>query len=263
MIVLCKTCGTSYDVSGSHPPCCKICDDERQYVPASGQEWVEFDAVCASHTNTWEQHGRDLFSLRTVPGFAIDQRAFLIRTPQGNILWDCIATLDDVTRTLIAALGGLKAIAISHPHYYTTMQDWADAFNAPIYLHADDREWVMRDSPWITFWDGDTVELVRDVRVIRLGGHFAGGCVLHWAKEDGVILSGDIVQVTPGARGVSFMWSYPNLLPLPAATVSAMVQRLNGVKFRQLYGAFKGRDIVENADQIVRRCGEKYISCLR
>lgn len=57
---------------------------------------------------------------------------------------------------LITSLGGLKAIAISHPHYYTTMQDWADEFNAPIYLHANDRKWVMRDSPWIKFWDGDT-----------------------------------------------------------------------------------------------------------
>lgn len=100
-------------------------------------------------------------------------------------------------KTLITSLGGLKAIAISHPHYYTTMQDWAAEFNAPIYLHASDRRWVMRDSPWIRFWDGDTIELTRDVTVIRLGGHFAGGCVLHWARDEGVVLSGDIVEVTP------------------------------------------------------------------
>lgn len=99
-------------------------------------------------------------------------------------------------KTLITSLGGLKAIAISHPHYYTTMQDWAAEFNAPIYLHASDRGWVMRDSPWIRFWDGDTIELTRDVTMIRLGGHFAGGCVLHWARDEGVVLSGDIVQVT-------------------------------------------------------------------
>ena len=120
----------------------------------------------------------------------------------------------------------------------------------------------MRDSPWIRFWQGDALELTRDVRVIRLGGHFAGGCVLHWARDEGVVLSGDIVQVTPGARAVSFMWSYPNLLPLPAATVRDIIQRLSTVKFKQLYGAFEGKDITQNADEIVQISGEKYISCL-
>jgi Metallo-beta-lactamase superfamily. len=263
MIALCKACGTSYEITDTHPQQCKICEDERQYVPAAGQKWLDFDTVCATHTNKWKQHSPSLFSIRTVPDFAINQRAFILRTPEGNILWDCIATLDDATKTLVASLGGLRAIAISHPHYYTAMQDWAEAFNAPIYLHASDREWVMRDSRWIHFWQGDVLELTRDVSVIRLGGHFAGGCVLHWAQGDGVVLSGDIVQVTPGAHAVSFMWSYPNMLPLSAATVSDIIQRLAVVKFKQLYGAFEGKDIKENADDIVQRSGEKYISCLR
>jgi glyoxylase-like metal-dependent hydrolase (beta-lactamase superfamily II) len=263
MITLCKTCGTSYETSDTPPTHCPICEDERQYVPADGQKWVDFAGLCASHTNKWKQHDSSLLSLRTVPDFAINQRAFILRTPEGNILWDCIATLDDATKMLITALGGLKAIAISHPHYYTTMQDWAQEFNAPIYLHANDRQWVMRDSPWLSFWEGDTLELTRDVRVIHLGGHFAGGCVLHWARDEGVVLSGDIVQVTPGANAVSFMWSYPNLLPLPAAKVSDITQRLSRVKFKKLYGAFEGRDITANADEIVRLSGEKYIASLR
>ncbi len=263
MITLCKACGTSYEITGSPPAQCTICQDERQFVPATGQQWVDFDALCASHSNKWKQHDSALLSIHTVPNFAIDQRAFILCTPEGNILWDCIATLDDATKTLVASLGGLKAIAISHPHYYTTMQDWAKEFNAPIYLHASDREWVMRDSPWITFWEGDILELTGDVSVIRLGGHFAGGCVLHWAREEGIVLSGDIVQVAPGGQGVSYMWSYPNMLPLPAATVSDITQRLSSVKFKKLYGAFEGKDITANADEIVRRSGEKYLRCLR
>lgn len=80
------------------------------------------------------------------------------------------------------------------------MQDWADAFNARIYLHASDREWIMRDSPAITLWEGDALEILPAVRLLRLGGHFAGGTVLHWAKDDGIMLAGDIIRVTPGAR---------------------------------------------------------------
>ncbi len=124
MITLCKACGTSFESTHSHPEHCNICEDERQYVPVTGQEWVELDTLVASHTNKWQQQEPNLFSIQTVPEFAIGQRAFILRTPEGNILWDCIANLDDATKTLISSLGGLKAIAISHPHYYTTMQDW-------------------------------------------------------------------------------------------------------------------------------------------
>ncbi|ENF1917048.1 MBL fold metallo-hydrolase [Klebsiella michiganensis] len=263
MIKLCATCGTSYDDRGNTLNHCRICEDERQYVPASGQVWIKPDDLTETHTNTWQQHNDRLLSVRTVPKFAIDQRAFLLLTPQGNILWDCIANLDAASKTLITALGGINAIAISHPHYYTTMQDWADAFNARIYLHASDREWIMRDSPAITLWEGDALEILPAVRLLRLGGHFAGGTVLHWAKDDGIMLAGDIIQVTPGGRAVSFMWSYPNLLPLAAASVEKIVERLGDTPFGALYGAFKGQNVPKNARQIVLDSAQKYLACLK
>lgn len=260
MIILCKACGTSY---AYQPDRCPVCEDERQYVPVTGQAWTELEAVTAAHTNKWQQLEPQLLSIKTVPAFAINQRALLLRTPHGNILWDCIANLDPATRTLIAALGGISAIAISHPHYYTTMQDWAKAFDAPVYLHASDREWVMRDSPAIRFWQGETLEIFPSVTLLRLGGHFAGGTVLHWQEGDGVLLAGDILQVTPGKDAVSFMWSYPNMLPLPAHTVASVIHRLEGRKFERLYGAFEGQNIQAFADDIVQRSGQKYIACLK
>lgn len=81
------------------------------------------------------------------------------------------------------------------------MQEWAAAFDAPVYLHVSDSEWVMRDSPAIHFWDGDALEIVPSVTLLRLGGHFAGGTVLHWQEGEGVLLAGDILQVTPVERG--------------------------------------------------------------
>ncbi len=143
------------------------------------------------------------------------------------------------------------------------MQEWAAAFNAPIYLHASDRQWVMRDSPAIRFWEEDALEIMPSVTLLRLGGHFAGGTVLHWQSGDGVLLAGDILQVTPGKDAVSFMWSYPNMLPLPARTVEAVIGRLTGKTYQRLYGAFEGQNIPANADEIVQRSGQKYIACLR
>lgn len=263
MIKLCTACGTSYDEQAVKIEQCKICQDERQFVPAGRQKWTSLDSLQSTHSNKWQQHAANLFSLQTVPGFAINQRAFLLQTPHGNILWDCIANLDDATAAIVTALGGIHAIAISHPHYYTTMQDWAAAFDAPIYLHANDSEWIMRDSPHIRLWQNDELEIVPEVKLVRLGGHFAGGCVLHWADEDGVLLSGDIVQVTPGADAVSFMWSYPNMLPLSAASVSDITHRLAAREFERLYGAFEHREILTDARRIVMQSGEKYIACLQ
>ncbi len=106
MTLLCTACGTAYPASATHQHC-KICEDERQYVPASGQGWIPFDQLRASHANKWTAHSEALLSFKTVPAFAIGQRAFLLRMPQGNVLWDCLANLDDATFTLIAALGGI------------------------------------------------------------------------------------------------------------------------------------------------------------
>jgi hypothetical protein len=262
MITLCKACGTSYGDSQRPVERCKICEDERQFVPVSGQAWIGFDELIRSHTNKWLQHTPQLFSLKTVPSFAINQRAFLIRTPAGNVLWDCIANLDPATRTLIHALGGLRAIAISHPHYYTTMQDWAEAFDVPIWLHAADRAWIMRDSPRIRLWEGEQHALLPGVTLLRLGGHFPGGTVLYQEEGEGTIFTGDILQVTPGADAVSFMWSYPNMLPLSSDTVAGITHRLEAVKFASLYGAFEGLNITADAHAIVQRSGAKYLSCL-
>src|SRR5204862_245360 len=72
-----------------------------------------------------------------------------------RLLWDGVTLLDDAVAAAVEATGGLRAIAISHPHYYTAMVDWAERFDVPILLHAEDAEHVMRPSPRIEHWTGD------------------------------------------------------------------------------------------------------------
>ncbi len=263
MIHLCSACGTSYPSLPVPPQRCAICDDERQFVPVRGQRWTTEEILHRDYANTWRQIAPNVLSIQTEPRFAIGQRALLITTPHGNILWDCVACLDAATVAIVRGLGGIQAIAISHPHYYTTMQDWASTFDAKIFLHANDRQWVLRDSPHITFWDGESCSITPDISLVRLGGHFAGGSVLRWSEGDGVIFAGDIVQVSPGADRVSFMWSYPNLLPLPAAKVADIAARLNAYDFDRLHGAFAGQDIDHDAKLIVARSAAHYVACLR
>jgi hypothetical protein len=181
----------------------------------------------------------------------------------GNILWDCIALIDDATVDLVRALGGLNAIAISHPHYYTRMQDWSRAFGSiPIYLHAADQQWIVRPAPEIHLWEGESLEIAPGATLIRLGGHFAGGTVLHWADTEdgaGALLSGDIVQVASDVRRVSFLWSYPNMMPLPAREVLRIGEALTTWPFDRIYGAFLGKEVPRDAKQVVARSISRYV----
>lgn len=259
---LCATCGTAYPASDARPQSCLICTDERQYVPATGQRWTTLAELRRGHRNAWRLQEEGLFSIHTVPAFAINQRAFLLKTSAGNVLWDCIALLDDATVEIIRALGGIRYVALSHPHYYTTMQDWARVFGAKVFVHECDRQWVVRQTAEMEYWSGDRLELMPGVTLARLGGHFPGGTVLHWsegAQGRGVVLPGDIIQITPGAHRVSFLWSYPNMLPLSAKAVQDIAGRIGVYRFDRMYGAFEGQDMRSGAAEIVQRAAERYV----
>jgi glyoxylase-like metal-dependent hydrolase (beta-lactamase superfamily II) len=177
------------------------------------------------------------------------------------VMWDCVHLLDDEGAQQIERRGGLRAIAISHPHYYTGMVEWAQRFGCPVYIHAADERWVMRPDPAIEVWEGETKELGDGLTLIRCGGHFAGGTVLHWAGGD-ALLSGDIVQVIPDRSHVGFMYSYPNLIPLPATSVEAIAGALEPFEFDVVYGAWWGRIVRGDAKGIVQRSAERYVRAL-
>lgn len=174
--------------------------------------------------------------------------------------------IDDETIATVQRLGGIAAIAISYPHYYSSMVEWSHAFaNAPIYLHAADQEHVMRPDPVIVFWEGDTKPLFGGLTLIRCGGHFEGGTVCHcpcapygqWA-----LLSGDIIQVVQDRRYVSFMRSYPNLIPLPAQKVNQVVQAVEPYPFDRIYGAWWDTIVAADAKESVHKSAERYIRAI-
>jgi hypothetical protein len=258
---ICVTCGSQFAESDEPPARCPVCEDERQYVGWNGQQWTTLEQLRSGHRADIRDEGSGLVGIGTTPEFAIGQRALLVRAPGGNVLWDCISLLDDEIGARVASLGGLAAIAISHPHYYSSMVEWARAFDAPVHLHAADREWVMRPDERLEFWEGETKELGPGLTLVRCGGHFAGGTVLHWAAE-AALLSGDIVQVVPDRRSVSFMYSYPNLIPLPAAEIGRIVAALEPFEFDRIYGAWWGRIVASDGKAAVRRSAERYLRAI-
>lgn len=207
---ICETCGVQFNDSTAPPAACPICDDDRQYVGPSGQTWTHLRGMQGTlHNQVFEVADQVVSVGPTQPKFAIGQRALLIKSPHGNILWDCITLLDNATKAEISKHGGISMIAISHPHFYDTMVAWAEAYKCKILIHQADEKWVMRtDSSakqCVEFWSGNSKQLNDSIDLIRLGGHFAGSSILHSKAGEGFICTGDTIQITPD-KMVSFMY---------------------------------------------------------
>lgn len=278
--LICTACGTQYPTADpQQQSCCFICDDPRQFTPPEGQSFTTLGKIkssLAGYKNIFRRYEKDerLTFIYTTPKFAIGQRCILIRTPAGNILWDCITLLDDATVTEINKMGGLKAIVISHPHYYSTHLQWARTFGCPVYLAAEDEEWLAQtDAERQIFLKRGTTEKRVTVSgqdsgatILKLGGHFPGSLVLLF---DSRLFVADTLLTTPaglgswetdavgnrreghlgrpeGANSFAFMWSIPNLIPLSPDEISGMWDVLGKHEFRSTHGAFMGQDIEDS-----------------
>ena len=90
--------------------------------------------------------------------------------------------------------------------------------------------------------------------------------MLHWAAGaggKGALLSGDIVQVVQDNKSVSFMWSFPNFIPLSAPRVEGVVNSLKPYAFDRVHGAFTDRTIWSDGKGVVERSAERYLKIIR
>ncbi|GGF21269.1 MBL fold metallo-hydrolase [Williamsia phyllosphaerae] len=260
---ICTTCAVQFDDRDRPPESCPVCSDPRQYVPDTGQRWTTLDELRREHSNDIAPQG-ELIGIGPRGRVGIGQRALLVPWGETNLLWDCVALLDEQTAVEIERRGGVGGIAISHPHYYSTMVEWAHRFDCPIHLSSADAEWIMRPDPAIRLWEGDRLDLGHGVSLLRLGGHFPGSSVLvqeNGSDGRGTLLSGDLPLATPDRRWVSFMWSYPNMIPLPAHEVRRIADALTEISFETLHSAFWGEPVTD-ASAVVARSARRYVAAL-
>lgn len=261
----CETCGTQFEPAAAPPPACPICVDERQYVGWSGQRWTSPAELARRHTIVvGEEAG--VRTLAVTPHLAIGQRAFLVPSGASHVLWECLPVVTDAAVAAIAAAGGVDAIAISHPHFYAAMIDWSDALGGvPVYLHEADRAWVQRRSPALRFWSGARLALSAEVELIHLPGHFDGGAGLWWRRGPrggGALFPGDAVQVVMDRRHATFMYSYPNAIPMAPAAVRALRDRLAPLAFDDVFGYSPGRQILGGAKAAVEASFARYLAAV-
>lgn len=218
-----------------------------------------------SYVNVLRQEARGVWGVGTEPGFGIGQRALIVPGDGGNLLWDCVSLVDGATVDRINSLGGLAAIAVSHPHYYAAMHEWSDAFGGiPIYVHSDDEPWVPVCDRSVRFWSGDTMGILPGRTLLNLREHHAGGTVVHWTGTDGrgALGAGDMLVVVADKRWVSFMNSLTNMIPEHPDTVRRATEMLAPYEFDALYGSWWGRVVDGDAKGAVTRSSDRYLAHL-
>ena len=263
---ICATCGVQHADSAKPPETCVICADERQWVPPGGQRWTTLEEIAAAGHHMDARHLEPgLYGLGVEPPFAIGQRALLVHTPEGNLLWDLPGYLDDAAIAQVRELGGLAAVAASHPHFFGAQVEWSHAFGGvPVFVASADAEWIRRPDPAVTLWS-DSREILPGVTLVQCGGHFPGSAVVHWsggAEGRGVILVGDTLSVTPERTFVSFLRSYPNRIPLPERDVVGILRALAPYRYDRVYGGWWPAVIERDGAAAVRRSAERYLAWL-
>ena len=262
---ICATCGNHYPDTEHPPTSCVICSDERQWVPPSGQRWTTHDELARDgrQAEFWEEEP-GLTGIGVSPSVGIGQRALLVRTGRGNLLWDPPGFVDEDAIQWVRAAGGLVAVTASHPHFYGAQATWARAFGAEVLVPEADAGWVTQPDPAIRTWAG-RLDLLPGVTLVQCGGHFPGSAVVHWAAGAGgagALLTGDTIMVTPGEDRLSFIWSAPNRLPLPEPLIRGILDAVRPFRFDRIYGGWEPA-IWSGARQTLETSAERYIQFLR
>ncbi|GAB3807305.1 MBL fold metallo-hydrolase [Humibacter antri] len=225
---ICATCAVEHADSPEPPAECAICSDERQWVPSTGQRWTTAEELRAAGMRVeLREVEPGMVAVTSDPAVGIGQQCMLVKTAAGNLLFDPLGYVDEDAAARVLDHGPVLAIAASHPHMYGAQVSWSHALgDAPVYVNEADAEWLRRPDDVIRLFRG-TLELTPGLGLHTLGGHFPGSTAALWdagAEGRGVLLAGDAIFPNPNGTSVSFMRSYPNLLPLSAAVVERLAR---------------------------------------
>lgn len=264
---ICRACAVEHPNSAEPPLVCRICADERQYVPLAGQAWTSLSELTAAGTRlSVVEVEPDLFGITASPPIGIGQRAHLVRTDAGNLLWDPTGFIDDAGVAAVRERGPIAAIVASHPHMFGVQVEWSRALGGvPILVSEADRAWVQRPDDAIRFIDSTDHLILPGVTIRTIGGHFPGSLLAYWsagADGRGVVLSGDTIFPGQDGKWVSFARSFPNHIPLSAAVVDRVAIAATAHPFDRLYGNF-GLVIPTDARAIVRRSADRHMAWVR
>src|SRR5215467_1522819 len=103
---ICVHCGLQHAEQNSRPARCLNCSDERESMTHKKPSWVTLTSMAGRYKNVFTVLGGGVTGICTSPAFGIGPEVFFIHSAFGNVLWDCLAYLDDATVRQIKKQGG-------------------------------------------------------------------------------------------------------------------------------------------------------------
>jgi hypothetical protein len=131
------------------------------------------------------------------------------------------------------------------------MNEWAAAFDCPIYIHEGDREFIFYRSNAVRLWEGDQQLLWDDL----------GSSLLQFSalSSKGAILCGDSFYLSKSKRHIAIMYSYPNQILLTKKEFAEVHRKSTGLSFDSLYGAFDWQNLEGNAHDVFAASMQRYL----
>jgi glyoxylase-like metal-dependent hydrolase (beta-lactamase superfamily II) len=237
--LICTYCGNRTFIGEGETPECLICANRYVPEPKARVRFKRPDALLPDHHTEIVQLEEDIWRFYVRPNLGIRHYAFFIQRPGGNVLMDMQPILTNDLAAWIGAKGGLKAIVLSHPHYYGAMDDFSTRFHAPVWIHATDRDWAV-GYPNVECLDAEDHSFDETLGMIHIPGQFEGGLCLLYARHRGILFTGDTLMVSPTTGELSAWKSTPRQVPYTRDEFHVIREGILALEFDQLYASVRG-----------------------
>lgn len=237
---LCTNCGF-WQRFVEPPLWCPICLDARHAPPRDGFQFWSTDEARARLRTQMVELEPGLWRCTTAPPVGIGGSGYLVQTDAGTTAFEACAWYDDAALERIAALGGLRWAAASHPHTYGALWQLQDRFGCEVSVGTDDIPWTGAFT--VTWPLDDRLQLEPGLMLHVTAGHFPGHAVLHEERRR-VLFCGDALKLDlcpdgRTAQAISTHKGFLRRIPLSLAEVRRYRDVLAPLDFTQTWTPFE------------------------
>ena len=216
-----------------------MCLDFRHTPAENGFEFWSAAQAAEKISTDWREDENGVWLFQSKPALGIGPRGCLIPLPGGNLLFEHPAWYSTAALDAIAARGGVRWLAASHPHAYGGLWQAQERFQpetVAIQKH---------DLPWTSAFQtnrpyDERLELAPGATLLHTGGHFDGHAVLH-LRDRRILFAGDLVKfhLAENPPGISTHKGFNRRIPLSHAEIRRYREAVEPLEFDETYTTFE------------------------
>ncbi len=235
---VCTNCGF-WQRSFAVPASCPVCLDFRHTPSENGFKFWSVEEAAQKIVTNWHEDENGVLILRSEPTLGIGPNGYLLSLPGGNLLFEHPAWYSEAALAEIAARGGVRWLAASHPHAYGGLWQAQERFQPEtVAIQQEDLPWTnafQTNHPFDEF-----LEFTPGVELHRTGGHFDGHAVLY-VSDRRTLFAGDMVKFHLAANppGISTHKGFNRRIPLSHEEIRRYRAVVESLDFDEIYTTFE------------------------